>query len=605
MKLDYKKVLYVGFAFMIIQAFWIAYDAIVPLMLVNKFGMNQTWSGLIMAFDNILAIFLLPVFGSLSDKTKCRMGKRKPYVLIGTLCAALAFFGLSFVDYAQYKNLGEQAEMPSTYQSTEASVTANQYFWDHDYEVPNAEYSKTNDVNNNSLGQSVTIKNYVSHILFNKDYADLTDEQQATAKDWYVGLNLSDSYMFTVKDGVPTYTVYHFEDEDTVSIIRFDGSGAEASNKRDAQAIGSVNVYSSLVTTARSQYAAEMTYENPLTLILFMVVLLITLISMAVFRSPAVALMPDVVIKPLRSKGNAVINLMGVVGIMAVLVMGMIFGTDKVYNQLMPYTAYIGCVCIIMLVCLLIFMIKVKEPKWNAEMLKIQEQLDANECAMQAKAAEDGKCEKGEQKHKLSRSEFISLVLILLSVAFWYMGYNAVSSKYSLYAINVLGKSYNLTLIIAQVVSVIAFIPIGIISSKFGRRKTILAGVTILTAAFFCACFVTRATHDIVLYILFAFAGIAWAAINVNSFPMVVELARGSDIGKYTGYYYTASMAAQIATPTLSGILMDAVGSMAPLFIYGTIFVALSFVTMFFVRHGDSRPEEKEDKLSYLDVNDD
>ena len=107
------------------------------------------------------------------------------------------------------------------------------------------------------------------------------------------------------------------------------------------------------------------------------------------------------------------------------------------------------------------------------------------------------------------------------------------------------------------------------------------------------------------MYILFSVAGIAWAAINVNSFPMVVELAKGSDIGKYTGYYYTASMAAQIVTPLLSGVLMDLAGNMTPLFIYSTFFVGLSFVTMLFVRHGDSVPEKKKDKHEYLDVSDD
>lgn len=98
---------------------------------------------------------------------------------------------------------------------------------------------------------------------------------------------------------------------------------------------------------------------------------------------------------------------------------------------------------------------------------------------------------------------------------------------------------------------------------------------------------------------MFALAGIGWATINVNSFPMVVELSRGGDVGKYTGFYYTASMAAQTITPYFSGLLMDKIG-MTTLFPYATIFVAIAFGTMLFVKHGDSRPEQPKSKLEAL-----
>ena len=94
------------------------------------------------------------------------------------------------------------------------------------------------------------------------------------------------------------------------------------------------------------------------------------------------------------------------------------------------------------------------------------------------------------------------------------------------------------------------------------------------------------------LNLLFALAGVAWATINVNSFPMVVELCSGGDVGKYTGDYYTASMAAQAVTPWISGYLMDEMG-MRILFPYAAVFVALAFVTMLFVKHGDSKAAVK------------
>ena len=103
------------------------------------------------------------------------------------------------------------------------------------------------------------------------------------------------------------------------------------------------------------------------------------------------------------------------------------------------------------------------------------------------------------------------------------------------------------------------------------------------------------------MYPVFILAGIGWATINVNSFPMVVELARGGDVGKYTGYYYTASMAAQIVAPILSGFLYDLIGMRYVFFAFGTVFVALAFVTMFFVKHGDAKAPKKS-LLENLDV---
>ncbi|MBR2968263.1 MAG: MFS transporter [Clostridia bacterium] len=612
MKMNYKKVVLVGFAFLIIQAFWIAYDAIVPLMLVNKFGMNHFVSGIIMALDNVLAVFLLPIFGSLSDKSKHKMGKRKPFVLIGTLCAVVAFFGLSFVDYAQFKNLGEQAQMPEKYACTAESEIAHEYFWDQNYEITNQEFSKYSVQAKpvNGLDEKLQLRDYVATVLYGKPgaydvkYDTLDPSCQQACKQWYKSIDLESSYVFT-EDG---YRVYKFVSEEEVKLLTFaaDGSVSEsAANKADATAFGATNVYTTMITEARSNYAASVTKNNPLTIIIFMLVLLITLIAMAVFRSPAVALMPDVVVPQLRSKGNAVINLMGVVGGIVILGLGMIVGTDKVNNQLMPYTLYIGCVCAVMLASLAVFMLKVKEPEWNAQMLEDQSAIEAKEAALQKGKEEQEVPENAKKQRKLSRGEVISLLLILASVAFWYMGYNAITSKYSLYAINVLGKPYNIVLMLAQGVSLVAFIPIGIISAKIGRKKMILIGVALLASAFFAANFVTRYSPGFIMYILFAVAGVGWAAINVNSFPMVVELAGAGDIGKFTGYYYTASMAAQIITPALSGIIMDLAGNMTPLFIYGTICVVASFITMLFVKHGDSKPEEKKSALEYLEGSDD
>jgi MFS family permease len=335
----------------------------------------------------------------------------------------------------------------------------------------------------------------------------------------------------------------------------------------------------------------QMTLSNIWPVVSFIGVLLVVLLSMATFRSPAVALMPDVTVKPLRSKGNAIINLMGAAGGILVLVLGMVFGTSK--DLYMSYVGYVIAVCVIMAVGLLIFITTVKEKTWADQMEAESERLGLN----------GADSDNSIGSRKLSKPEFTSLLLILASVALWYVGYNSITSKYSVYATNVLGFDYNFTLIIAQAAAIVSYIPVGIVSSKFGRRKTILAGITMLATAFLLGYFITPNVSAVIMYPIFALAGIGWATINVNSFPMVVELARGGDVGKYTGYYYTASMSAQIVAPILSGALYDAVGRAVGsvnlgmryvFFIFGAIFVAFSFITMFLVKHGDSRPNTEE-----------
>lgn len=573
MKLNYKRTLLVGFAFFLICAFWQAYDAIVPLMLTNKFGLSQGASGIIMSLDNILALFMLPLFGALSDKSKSRFGKRTPFILIGTICAIVCFVSLTFVDEAQLNKV----------------KTDKQALWNY-ANTMTVENKENDSVIDASAETSIVLRDYAARLFYNTDYDSLTADKQAELVQKYA--NLGYDSVYTYDKETKTYAVYD--------------------SKADVpDGLRSKNTYVALVSSAENLFAHNVTATSPWTLVLFIVFLLMTLISMAVFRSPAVALMPDVTVKPLRSKANAIINLMGTAGGILVLLLGMVFGTGKVQNQMMPYTWYVAAVCGIMAVALAVFILTVREPAWNAEMLETQAKLDEDnpeerdetvvEVADQENLNEVADVPQSKSaSNKLSKDKLTSLILILASVALWFIGYNAITSKYSVYAVNELNKDYNTTLLIAQAAAVVAYIPVGMIASKLGRKRTILIGVALLTAAFFGAIFVTASSPTWLLIVLFALAGIAWATINVNSFPMVVELAKGSTIGKYTGYYYTASMAAQIVTPILSGYLMQAFGTMRILFPYGTIFVALSFVTMLFVKHGDSKPDKPKDKMEML-----
>ena len=544
MKLNYKKTIFVGFAFFLICAFWQAYDSIVPMMLVNKFGLSQTVSGVIMSLDNVIAIFLLPLFGSLSDKTKTRFGRRTPYIVIGTIVAALSFFGLTFADNAQLAKLGNFGEN-SGYET----------LFDENYEIQNAEYSAITD---KEQPKTYVICDYAAKIVKNKLYNELTDEEKTEVRDWYSNINAE----YNADHSKPE-TAYGYDSvtKTYYVLVSVTEHGKTVYKMPDGSDIGKnvskSNAYKNLITPGISDYALEKTLAQPLTLVLFAGLLLLTLFAMAIFRSPAVALMPDVTEKPLRSQANAVINLMGTAGGMIVLVLGMVFGTGKTYNQLMSYTPFIGAVCGVMVLGLLMFIWKVREPVWVDEM-------ERNSVKDGLETEEEAKVDQISKK-KLTKPEFKSLILILCSVALWYIGYNAVTSKYSLYAMNVLHMDYNTTLLVAQGAAIISYIPVGMLAQRIGRKKSILAGVVMLTAAFFGATFMTENSSIIVLNLLFALAGIGWATINVNSFPMVVELAKGGDVGKYTGFYYTASMAAQIATPILSGAIMELAGSMKPL----------------------------------------
>lgn len=554
MKLNYKRTVFVGFAFFLICAFWQAYDNTIPLILTNKFGLSQTASGVVMALDNILALFLLPLFGALSDKCRHRLGRRTPFILVGTIIAALAFVGLTFADNMQLKNIEAVSKIDDPAALTEI------YRAEKDVEI------QTPD------GETFTLSSRFTLEEFSAIPSQLVLEDGTIMK-----------YSCT-SWGEPVTEKYVLADKLT------DAEKETALSRKNGTVFTNPH-YTKYVVPARQAYAWSVTQSSPTPLIFFMLLLLIVLVSMAIFRSPAVALMPDVTIKPLRSKANAVINLMGSAGGILVLGLGMVFATSAVRNSLMSYTLYFAVIAGIMLLALLIFMWKVREPKLVEHMR-----------AESRKYGIDEGDDDGTGGRKLSRDERRSLAFLLASIVLWFMGYNAVTSKYSVYASNILHKDYNLTLIIAQAAAIISYLPVGMVASRLGRKKTILAGVVMLTAAFGVACFLRESSPTVLMNAMFALAGIGWATINVNSFPMVVELCRGGNVGKYTGFYYTASMAAQTVTPMISGFFMDQFG-MTTLFPYAAVFAALAFATMLFVMHGDNKPVAKKG-LEALDVED-
>lgn len=508
MRLNYRRTVLVGFAFFLICAFWQIYDVSIAMTLTNKFGMSQDHSGIVMALDNILALFMLPLFGSISDRCKNPRGRRTPFIVVGTILAVILMLGLSVVDNVQLEGIEK--------------------------------YSRVDD----PATMAVIYDEQADTVLKTPGGNSYTLEEKFTREE-FMGITTEDA----------DYTTY--------------------------------------VVPARQACAAAVTAQNPTTLYIYIGVLLLLLIAMASFRTPAVALMPDVTVKPLRSKANAVINLMGTVGGIIVLALGSVMAISKVKNAYMSYTVIYALVAMLMLAALAVFMLTVKEPKWARQMQEKSRELSISE------EEED---EDSREKRKMTKGEKKSLLLILSSVVLWYFGYNAVVSKYAVYAQSVLDKDATMTLMIANAAAIVSYLPVGIVSSKVGRKKTILAGVAMLFTAFFVAGFMRSTSPSWLMYVMFCLAGVGWATINVNSFPMVVELCKGSDVGKYTGLYYTASMGAQALTPYLSGLCMENI-AMVSLFPYAALFVGLAFLTMYFVKHGDNKPVAKRG-LEAMDIED-
>ena len=446
MKLNNKRTVLVGLAFLSICAFWQMYDNVVPLILSNTFRLNETWTGVIMAADNMLALFLLPLFGGLSDKVHTKIGRRMPFILGGTAMA-------------------------------------------------------------------VVLMNILPR-LANGYYAE--------------------------------------------------GSAA--------------------------------------TRLGFIVVLGLLLVAMGTYRSPAVALMPDVTPKPLRSKANAIINLMGAIGgILYLGIAAVLYSTKSVEANytlgtfvdaegntvaVVDYTVLFAVVAALMVAAVVVLFLTIRENKL-VQLNREYEQAHPEEILTETSA--DG-------KETLPKDVKRSLGFLLASIALWFIGYNGVTTWFTTYVSRVMGEGLggaSTCLLVGTAGAIVSYIPIGALASKIGRRKVILAGAGLLAACFAVGYFLTVNATAItpVMYVLFALVGLAWAAINVNSLPMVVEMCKGSEVGKFTGYYYTFSMIAQVVTPIAVGTLLNKVGYQT-LFPYAAFFVACSFVTMLMVRHGDNKVRE-------------
>lgn len=445
MKLNTKNTMLVGLAFMSIMAFWQLYDNVIPLLLTNTFHLDEHFTGMIMAADNVLALFLLPLFGKISDNTHTKIGRRMPYILGGTAVTALLLNLLPIIDNGTYEG------RPGFFYSLHA----------------------------------------------------------------------------------------------------------------------------------------------------FVIILGVILISMSIYRSPAVTLMPDVTPKPLRSRGNAIINLMGAGGgIIYLAFAALTFPKSKTEGvEHVDYRLLFVFMSIFMMLCIAIMVFTVNEPKLAAENDRIEKEHPEWDLTEENKATGTA---------KLPAPVMKSMIFLLASVALWYIGYNAVTTWFITYIKVIMGEGLgggSTCFLVANAGAIISYIPIGAVAAKWGRKKLIYFGTLLLTASFALSYALTTTASSITIpmYITFACVGVAWAAISVNSLPMAVEMCKGADAGKYTGYYYAASMAGQVVTPVLAGHFLKTV-SYKCLFIYAALFAFLSFVTMHFVKHGDVKAEHLKGLENFEDI---
>lgn len=641
LKLDYPQTFKVGFAFAIIMLFWTAYDFVVPLLLEHAYGLPSWARGIIMGLDNLLSLFMLPLFGKLSDNAHGKLvkkwGRRTPFIVIGTVCAVVL---MVFVPVATLKQQAKAQELTTQIESQLNDDSFMQPLLEEWYD--NAVAGKEGSAN----------------------YCDLTYlGNNKITREQFVALRY-DSKMTSKKAVLNMLgaTTYYYDGE-----VVEDLSATSPTGKTYQEIVDSNAAYKKYVAAGMNNYISNEVNEKCTkaadgsgikSLVVYMVILLLVLIAMATFRSPAVALMPDVTPKPLRSQANAIINLCGGIGgAIAFLIYTVVLFGQRLEN----YVIIFGSVAAGMLLLLAGFLALVNERKMVAKCQEICKEYEIDDFAdgenpEAEKFAEelihegdaeynldskpDGEVQElvngtakeeiapetldfAKQvventkkkpvspkewwgaKNDLEKGRLKSFALILASIFMWFMGYNAVSSNLSIYTTKSLNLSAGVASIISGVsmgISAIAFIPVGYMAAKIGRRKSIMIGFAMAVVSFVLICFAVRPSDNAaipaVLFALFyLIAGFGLIIANVNTFPMVTDLSTAETVGQYTGYYYVATMSAQAITPAIGGAIMDAGGNQY-LFLYSAVCIVIAIVLMLFVKHGDSKQLTKGRKLT-------
>jgi MFS family permease len=390
-RFPYAKTLLLGFGFFGISLIWPIFNNFVPVFLKEDFGLTASLIGFIMTWDNYLNMFVQPVVGERSDRTRTRIGRRKPWMLVGAPLAAVFFI---------------------------------------------------------------------------------------------------------------------------------------------------------LVPMMRSPLGV-------------MFAILLTNLSMALFRSPTIALLGDLFPPAQRSTANGVINLMGGLGAIAAFLVG---GALYKMGRISPFA--FGS--LLMLAAIGLVFTFVREPQQPPE----QESRGTGESFL------------SNLREVLGASDRSGL-LILLAILCWFLGYNALETWISSFGKFSLGIDEGRMAILTSGLAltfVIFAVPSGLLATRFGRKPVILTGIAGLTVLFFYGLFIR---NQAMLIGLLVPAGIFWALINVNSLPMVYDVGGERRIGAFTGMYYLASNIAAVGGPQVVGILIDLTrGNYRILFVFSTVFMLLAGILM-------------------------
>ena len=633
LKLNYPITFRVGFAFAIVMIFWTAYDFVVPLLFENAYGLPNCARGLIMGLDNILSLFMLPIFGKLSDNAKGKItkkfGRRTPFIVAGTIASVVLMVFVPVVTL-------HQQELAQDLVKTQVEQHLNEDAWMTEHLTSWYESAeKGEQINGEGAANYVDLQYLKMNNISKEEFVSIRYDSKMTSKKAILGMLGS--------------VTYYYDGEEVADL----SAKPEGSTRTYQEILDSNDLYKKFVQPGINTYESHPIYTEVTTsstvsgmagvksIAVYMVILLLVLIAMATFRSPAVALMPDVTPKPLRSQANAIINLMGGMGgALAFIIYTVVLFGERLSN----YVIIFASVAAGMLLLLAAFLALVKEKKLVARCQEIckeygiddfdeeegtethtfaEELIEEGDEKYATEHAEEIAAEKAAEpvqepkkknknlkewwnsKSKLEKGRLVSFWLILASIFMWFMGYNAISSNLSVYTTKALNLSAGIASIISGVsmgVSAIAFIPVGFLAVKIGRRKSIMIGYGLAVISFILICFaINQGQEGMIKAVLFALfyliAGFGLIIANVNTFPMVTELSTAETVGQYTGYYYTATMSAQAITPMLGGLVMDYVADRY-IFLYSAICIVIAIILMVFVKYGDSKPLGKGKKLT-------
>jgi len=413
--LDMRRTLLVTLPFAGALAFWQAYDGIIPLILRDTFHLGDTLAGAVMALDNVCALFLLPFFGSISDRCHSRLGRRTPFILVGSLLAALLIPLLAVAD--------QMRSLP---------------------------------------------------------------------------------FFFTV--------------------------------------------------------------------------LCLVLVVLSSYRSPCVALMPDVTPRPIRAKADAFNSLMAAASGVVILISISLAVPDVEHPNYMPVFLIISAIIIL---CTVLFAVFFREKK-------AVEKMHTESLAMGISEADMDASDEGGKEKETDAVVRRSLLGILLCVFFYFMASNAVTSAFSKYASQVWGAgggSFANFQLVATMVTLISYMPMANISCRIGRKLTTYIGIGLMCFGGFCI-FMTPG-YSPLIYVFVSISGVGMGTVATTIYPMIMEVASEKTTGRYTGYYYTASMSAQIITPILSGAVMEFIGYRY-LYLYAIVCALLAALPLVMVQKGNT-----------------